>query len=307
MTRATRRRFLTISACAALVGAAAWRGQQPERLVWEGTALGADIRMVLEGPEVITRPALARARLEIDAFERRFSLFRADSDLARLNRTGALPDLDPHWRAVLAMSDRVHAATGGRFDPTIQPLWQALATGGDVARAHACVGWHRIALPSATRRGITLGQGQALSFNGIAQGAATDSVRDVLKAAGLTRVLVDIGETATIGGPWTLGAADPEHGIFAQVQLADLAMAISSPGAMQLGDTAQHILDPVGARAPHWSSVAVIARAAALADGVSTAACLMEADELRTLIASMDGITEIHAIDARGRTLRLRA
>ena len=285
MSGLSRRRFLTISACVALAGSA--RSQTPpERLVWRGTALGADVSITLDGPAELTRPAMARARLEIAGFEARFSLYRADSDLSHLNRAGHLPDLDPRWLSVLSLSDDLHRATGGRFDPTIQPLWLAHAQGGDIDAARARVGWDRVRVPSATRRGI-------------AQGAATDAVRDVLHAAGMRRVLVDIGELAALGGPWRTGAADPDHGLFARVSLNGNALAVSSPGSLPLGDVT-HILDPVGGRAPLWSSVAVVAAHAALADGLSTAACLMRRDELEEAIHALPGVQAVHLLDHGG-------
>ncbi|WP_071796393.1 FAD:protein FMN transferase [Natronohydrobacter thiooxidans] len=301
MSALTRRRFLTITACMALAGSSRPDAPAP-RVTWRGAALGADVSITLDGPDHLTRPLLARARLEIEAHEARFSLFRADSDLVRLNRQGHLPDLDPRWRDLLALSDRLHRETGGVFDPSIQPLWLAHATGGDLAAARALVGWTRVTLPSATRRGLRLARGQALSFNGIAQGAATDAVRRLLRAGGLTRVMVDIGETATLGGPWRLGLADPAQGIFATVDLSDGALAISSPAALSLGRGADHILHPAGQGQAKWSSVAVIAEDAALADGLSTAACFMSSDALRACAQRLGGISRIVLLDRNGRS-----
>lgn len=299
MSGPSRRRFLTISA-AAVASMAAPAAHATPRLTWRGVALGADVSITLDGPEHVTRPALARARLEIDAYEARFSLFRDGSDIARLNRLGSLMDVDGVWRHVLAMSDRLNRVTDGIFDPTIQPLWQAHATGADTSEARARVGWDRVRLPDETRRGLTLDAGQRLSFNGIAQGAATDAVRDVLAAAGLSRVLVDIGETACIGGPFAIGTADPVHGLFDRVSLTDTAVAVSSPSALRLDDRAYHILDPRGRRMPLWSSVAVHADNAALADGLSTAACLMDEHALRHAVDQLDGVWAVTVIAAKG-------
>ena len=304
MTGLSRRRFLSIAACAAAVGAVPLAGAQA-RVTWRGVALGADVSITLDGPEPVTRPALARARLEIEAFESRFSLYRDESDLSRLNRQGSLPDLDPEWRDILSLCDRLYRVTGGLFDPTIQPLWQAHASGADIAAARALVGWDRVRLPDGSRRGVTLGTGQALSFNGIAQGAATDAVRRVLHDAGLSQVLVDIGETAALGGPFAIGAADPVHGVFARLDLTDTALAVSSPSALRLSDAAQHILDPSGRRHAGWSSVAVLAETAALADGLSTAACLMSEDELRSAAADLGSVRKLVLVDHSGSVRNL--
>lgn len=300
MTRLSRRRFLTISACVALAGSAN-NAQQP-RLSWQGVAFGADVSILLDGPDEVTRPALARARLEIEAYEARFSLFRADSDLVALNAAGQLRDLDARWRDMLALSDRLHKATGGLFDPTIQSLWQAHALGQDLQDAADRTGWDRVRLPDAQRRGVVLGDGQALSFNGVAQGAATDAVRAVLWRAGLTRVLVDIGETGALGGPWRIGMGDPAHGIVASLGLSDSALAVSSPAALKMQGGVHHILDPRGERRPKWSSVGVVANSAALADGLSTAACLMSRADLLDCAAGLGGITQVILVDHAGKT-----
>jgi len=296
----TRRRFLAVSACAAL-GASARSQDAPQRVTWQGVAFGADIRITLDGPEQITRPALARARLEIEAYEARFSLFRADSQLVQLNAQGGLPDLDRRWHDIVQVSDRLHEATEGLFDPTIQSLWLAHAYGLDLQAARSATGWQNVQLPGPGRRGLRLASGQALTFNGIAQGAATDAVRQVLRKAGLTHVLVDIGETATIGGPWHLGFSDPLAGLRASVRLTDAAFAVSSPGALQISASASHILDPSEQRLPKWASVGVVATDAALADGFSTAACLMTEAALRSAARRLDGVTRLLLADAQGR------
>ncbi len=307
MTRSlSRRRFLTIAACAGLAGSSSGYAAT-ERLTWQGIALGADVSITLVGPESITRPALARARLEIEAYEQRFSLFRPDSELVRLNADGMLRDLDPRWQSLLAACDRLHKITGGVFDPTIQPLWQAHARGTDIAEARARVGWERIALPGPGLRGIRLDKGQALSFNGIAQGAATDAVRDVLRMAGMTQVLIDIGESHCIGGPWYVALADPEAGQFAQVTLEDRAVAVSSPGALRISEGTTHILHPHAAAPPIWSSTAVIARDAALADGLSTAACFLTPEDLRASIAALPEVETVMVLDPQGKTRSLFA
>jgi len=300
MSALSRRRFLSIAACAALASSAGHAPPQP-RLNWRGIALGADVNITLDGPEEITRPALARARLEIEAYETRFSLFRDGSDLVRLNRQGYLPDLDSRWHDMLHLSDALYHATGGVFDPTIQPLWHAYANGSNPDAARALVDWKRVELPTQARRGLRLGAGQALSFNGIAQGAATDAVRDILHAAGMKRVMVDVGETATLGGPWRLGVSDPEAGHIATVKLQDTALAVSSPAALMLDTNAHHILHPHGNFQPKWSSVAVVARRAAIADGFSTAGCFMKQAELQACARRLDGIQQVLVSQLHGK------
>lgn len=287
----TRRRFLAIAAAAAALPATA-RGATP---VWTGIALGAEATITLDGPTDRTGPALRDAVAAVRQVERRFSLYDPASDLVRLNTAGRLDRPAPDWATVLGIADRVHRATGGRFDPTVQPLWRALAEGRDTAAAIAAIGWDRV------RHGpeeIALDAGQALTLNGIAQGYATDKVRAVLRRHGFARSLVNIGEFAGDGGPWRLGVADPAQGIVLDRNLTDGAMATSSPGAMALGPHG-HILSPAG-HAPVWSTVTVEADSATLADAASTALCMADRAAMVRIKRALPGLRRINAIDAQG-------
>ena len=211
----TRRRFLSISAAAvARPRAAAAR----ETARWAGVALGARAGMTLAG---ITphdaRPVFARLEAEIARLERIFSLYRDDSALVRLNRAGRLPAPPPELLEVLTLSDALHAASDGAFDPSVQPLWRALATGGDAAAARAATGWHDVRFDEGGVR--LLRSGMALTLNGIAQGYVTDRIAALLRSQGLRDVLVDIGEVAALGRgadgrAWRAGIATPAGGSF---------------------------------------------------------------------------------------------
>lgn len=290
----TRRRFLCISAAALCAGASP---VAPAR--WRGIALGAEAEITLHGPgaEAALTDAIARVR----GIERAFSLYDPGSELSRLNASGWLAP-SPAFRALLQQADAVHRATGGAFDPSVQPLWQALARGTDVETARALTGWERVTIAQE----ITLAPGQALTFNGIAQGFATDVVTDLLASSGFGRALVNIGEHRALGGPWRLGLSDPAAGYLGTRTLADGAIATSSPAALRLG-TGGHILDPRGSRAPLWSTTSVEAESAALADALSTACCLLEPDEIRRAMAALPGIRRVTLVDGEGRLRTLTA
>jgi len=272
----TRRRFLSISAAAvARPRAAAAR----ETARWAGVALGARAGMTLAG---ITphdaRPVFARLEAEIARLERIFSLYRDDSALMRLNRAGRLPAPPPELLEVLTLADALHAASDGAFDPSVQPLWRALATGGDAAAARAATGWHDVRFDEGGVR--LLRSGMALTLNGIAQGYVTDRIAALLRSQGLRDVLVDIGEVAALGRgadgrAWRAGIATPGGRIVHRVALGDRALATSAPQGTQLAAGQGHILDPRG-NGPRHALVSVSAPRAAVADGLSTALCLVD-------------------------------
>lgn len=285
----TRRRFLTISAAALALPSAAVAGDTAR---WAGYALGARASMTLAGISPIhARPVFARLEAEIARLERVFSLYRDDSALMRLNRTGGLQAPPPELLEVLTLADALHAASGGAFDPSVQPLWQALATGGDAEAARAAVGWDGVRFDAGGVR--LLRPGMALTLNGIAQGYITDRIAALLRAQGLRDVLVDIGEVVALGRKpdgtsWQAGIATPARDIIHLVTLRDRALATSAPMGTVLGDGQGHILDPRG-HGPRNTLVSVSAPRAALADGLSTALCLLGRDAVEKAISRFDG------------------
>ena len=289
-----RRRFLHILAATALGPTLA--AARDRRI-----ALGAEAELTLYGPPGVTARARARAWAELDRIEGIFSLYRPDSSLSRLNALGRLDAPPPELLDVLALSNRLHAVTDGRFDPTVQPLWLALANGTDPGPARRLIGWDDVTVTDAA---ITLRPGQALTLNGIAQGFATDRVTQVLAEEGLTHALVNVGEHRALSGLFRLGVEDPAFGRLGQITLNGTAAATSSPRAMLLPDGSGHILDPQGGP-PAWSTVTVTAPTAALADGLATALCLAEADVARRILTDFGPGLRATAITTTGDLLTL--
>ena len=284
-----RRRFLALSAAFAGTPVLA----RPRVATWRGVALGADASIRIEGgpdPEGAVRWALERVRRA----EALFSLYDPASALCRLNAAGRLDRPPAELLSLLTLCDDLHAASGGAFDPTVQPLWKALVEGGDADAARERIGWDRVRLD---RDGIALGAGQSLTLNGIAQGWVTDSVSDALAAEGYGRALVEIGELRGLGGPWRVGIGD--GGEIGTLTLSDAAVATTMPFAdSPLPAGCPHVLSPLGAT-PRWSAVTVEADRAALADGWSTALALMPDP------ARIPGIRRVWLTDESGRTRSL--
>ena len=283
----TRRRFLTISA--AMAAGPAWA--TPQR--WEGRAFGADVSLTIRGPRDDAMAAIEATRRIIARVEGLFSLYDPASALSELNRVGRLREPDPDFLALMQAADLGYRLTSGLFDPTVQPLWRALADGSDTAAATAAMGWDRVRFDAGA---IRLDRGQALTFNGIAQGFATDLVTAQFQRLGLTETLVNIGEYRALGGSWRLAISDPVHGELGTRRITQGAIATSSPAAMSLGAQA-HILHP--RHRARWSTVSVEADTATLADCLSTALCLAPLDQIAALRAA-DGIGQITLVDFNG-------
>lgn len=283
-----RRRFLALSAACLMT---------PQALhatgTWRGIALGADAEIQLSGPTAKIDAAMAAIPALLSEIEDEFSLYRATSALSQLNETGRLRP-SPRFATLCQICDQLHRQTRGAFDPTVQPLWRALATGGDLVTARQAIGWNKVTLGTEIR----LSPGQALTFNGIAQGFASDLLRSYLKGLGFTVGLVNLGEYAAIGGPHPVGISDPSAGVLAQLKLHDTALAVSSPAATLIAGQ-PHILHPKGLPVL-WSTVAVECESAALADGLSTALVFSTQSEILEIRRTIAGAGRIYVIDTQG-------
>lgn len=288
MTTINRRRFLAISASAACLAGPA---QASTLRQWSGTGLGARMTITLDHPqgESIARKAF----VEVDRLENIFSLYRPHSALARLNADGLLKDPPFELLECLSLCAAAFRATGGFFDPTVQPLWKLYAQTwsqnrkpeeGEIASALEKVGWDKVDV-SATA--VRLAPGSSLTLNGIAQGYVADRIAALLKRNGLTDILIDTGEHAAIGGNWPV-MIDAGR-MVGPIDLRDQALASSAPLGTVFDAQGQvgHILDPRTGlpAAAAWRVVSVTSSSAAIADAWSTAAALMNETEMLALFA----------------------
>ncbi len=314
----TRRRVLTLLGAAAglpLVAGRAARGTLPV-FEWRGQALGAEARLLLAHPdEAEARRAAGRCVAEVARLERIFSLFDPASELSRLNRDGRLAAPSHDLRILLADSQRFGELSEGAFDVTVQPLWRLYADhfarpGHDpagpserrIAAASRLVDYRKIDL--APGRIALAAPGMGITLNGIAQGYITDRAADLLRDSGFDSVLVQLGETRALGGPWRVGLADPRGGseTTADLDLVNQAVAVSSGAAARFDPAGRHhhLFDPAtGASALRTLAVTVIAGRATAADALSTALAvappeageklLREAGAVRALVVLPDG------------------
>lgn len=315
-----RRRFLTvIAACTAAVplAASATRATAAQAVTWRGTALGALASMTLIGPDRAQARALVQRCVgEIERVESVFSLYRADSALSRLNAAGELRDPPPELLELLSQAIGLARASGGAFDPTVQPLYRLYAD-HFARRGASSAGPSPAAVSGALRKvghaGVELRPdrirlrrpGMAITLNGIAQGYATDRVADLLRSAGLRDILIDLGEARAHGrradgGRWQAEVADPRDPQRALLELplgdeagTSTALATSAGSGTVFGDDPRihHLFDPAtGRSANRYLSVSVAAPRAALADGLSTTLSVMPPQRAAALLAAYPSV-----------------
>ncbi len=279
---------------------------------WHGVALGAFASITLAHPNKRAAEKLfQQAESEIARLEAVFSLHVETSEVRRLNDTGRLDDASDDLRAVLTAANDVSERSRGAFDISVQPVWDLYARHfsdhpkaqngpSDVAlrAALAKVDYRAI---SVDRRAVRFGApGMAITMNGIAQGYITDRVSDLMRAAGIDHVLLDLGEHRAVGAhpehrPWRIGLADPDRpDHYGQtVDLEDQAVATSGGYGTRFSvDGAHHhLFDPTtGHSANAFRSVSVIAPTATLADALSTALFVQPAGDADDLVGSYDDV-----------------
>jgi thiamine biosynthesis lipoprotein len=305
----TRRRMIAIAASAAgsafLASSRLAQASPPVR--WQGSALGAQVSIEIHHPDKVEAERLVeRCLLDVRRLEQQFSLYQADSAISILNRTGILVAPDSDMVALLKASQYFSEITDGRFDPTVQPLWQLHADhfssrkrNGDgpsqqqLDEALAKVG-HAGLRVSPDRIALSR-HGAAITLNGIAQGFATDRVVDLLRQAGLSTTLVDMGEIRAIGArpegtPWRVGLRDPDRPtlLTETVDLIDRAIATSAGVGFRFDPAGRftHLFDPATGRSPQrYRTVSVLAPTATEADAFSTAFSLMSLSDIADIVA----------------------
>ena len=286
MPHTDRRRFLAVSAAAAALPGTARAA--PPLVVWRGQALGAMASIRLAHPDRMAAERLiGDCVAEIARLEAIFSLYRADSAVCRLNTEGALDAPPLELVELLSHCAAFSERTGGVFDVTVQPLFRRYAehfaapdadpAGPPIEDALVLVGWRGVEI--GPERVAFARRGMAITLNGVAQGYITDRVAELLRAGGMTDVLVDLGELRALGRhpegrPWRAGLPGRAETFDLVDGVGAAALAVSSGAGSPFEPTGRfnHLLDPATGRcATPERLVAVLARDATTADAVTTA------------------------------------
>jgi thiamine biosynthesis lipoprotein len=256
--------------------------------------------------------ALDAAVAEIRAIEASMSLFRADSELQRLNRDGVLHRPSAHLLTVLREAQTIARRSAGAFDPTVQPLWASferarqagrLPSPQEHAAARSLVDWQAVEITDDRVR--LRRPGMALTLNGIAQGHAADAAAAALRAHGIRHGLLDTGEFAMLGRnerdqPWTLGIEDPHdaHRIVAALRSDGRCIATSAAHRCAFSPDLQHhhIFDPATGESPTaLRSVTVAATSGMRADALTKVMYVAGAKRIASLAQAWQvGVLWVH-------------
>ena len=138
----------------------------------------------------------------VAAFEAKYSRFRPDSLVSRINAAAGREPIaiDAEMEGLLKLCDTLHFMTQGVLDPTALPLirlwnYQAerprIPAPEEIAAARALVGWKKV---QRTPGQVFLPEpGMALDFGGFGKEYAVDLVAQIAVDHGITSALVDFG------------------------------------------------------------------------------------------------------------------
>lgn len=242
--------------------------------------------------ELALQAAFDRAEAEVRRLEARYSRYRDDSELSRINRgAGGVPvAVDDETAALLDFAAVAWQQSDGAFDVTsgvLREAWNfksgAVPSPDRIAALVGRIGWGRV---DWTRPMLRLPAGMELDFGGFVKEYAADCACRVLRDAGVAHGLVDLGGDLAIAGahpdgtPWSVGIRHPRNPDMpiAAIELGGGAIATSGDYERFFesgGRRYCHILDarsgwPVNGQA----SVSVVASHCLVAGAAATIAML---------------------------------
>ena len=239
-----------------------------------------------------------RIMAEVERLEARYSRYRPDSLLSRINRiaaAGGQLEVDEETVGLLNYVETCYRESGGLFDITsgvLRQVWRfhegRLPDAAGIEAVLGRVGWHRLrwrppvlAFPEP---------GLELDFGGAVKEYAVDRVAALCWEAELRHGLINLGGDIKIigphpdGSPWAIGIQHPRQpGRFIEtLQLQQGALASSGDYERCIevdGVRYGHVLNPkTGWPVRYLAAVSVVADLCVVAGSASTIAMLKEAE-----------------------------
>jgi thiamine biosynthesis lipoprotein len=196
------------------------------RLTFQAMATTCEVQYAAPGGDEQAAAFERAAVAWVEAFEAKYSRFRPDSLVGRINAAAGRDwvEIDREMETIFELCDSLYFMSQGVLDPTALPLlrlwdWKtapaAIPGDREIAAARERVGWRkvertpgRVRLPAA---------GMALDFGGFGKEYAVDMVARLALEQGIGDVLVDFGhDLMALGRPpgrpaWHIGLEDPFH------------------------------------------------------------------------------------------------
>ena len=261
-------------------------------------AMGVSVAICTDADET----ARIAARHTIDDLEGKWSRFIESSEISVVNGAPGPVVVSTATAEVVELSLTGWLKTGGWYDPTIglhlrhagydRPLvegWSARCTDAlpNPPDAHSVLADVESGL-------VYVPEGLAIDLGGVGKGRAADLVAADLRKAGARIAAVSVGGDVRVAGdkPCVVPLEyplDTKSGPPAELWLRDAGVAVSGPIWRGTGDGRHHLIDPfTGLPAAEPRIAIVVARSAAIAEMLATAAAIAPVQVALEFLASID-------------------
>jgi thiamine biosynthesis lipoprotein len=200
----------------------------------------------------------------VEAFEAKYSRFRPDSLVSRINAAAGRDwvEVDAEMEGLMKLCDTLHFMTQGILDPTALPLirlWNyktdtpRVPSANEIEAARRLVGWKKVQrMPGKVFLPET---GMGLDFGGFGKEYAVDITAQIAADHGILNALVDFGhDLRAVGAPpgrpaWHIGLEDPKNPGASSGSMAIVGKGVASSGDYIRGFVIEgkrygHIIDP---------------------------------------------------------------
>jgi thiamine biosynthesis lipoprotein len=291
----------------------------------EFRAMNTDIVLAAEGGQGDPATRFERVRNFIFAQEQRLTRFSEYSELMKLNAgAGSWFEASETLFEIVSESIRMHAETGGLFNPAILPalmqagydrsfdqLADASHAGSSPAEAAVVPGLEEIDLDYAARR-IRLPVGMQIDLGGIAKGWIAERAAWLLAAHADACAVSAGGDMYVIGHPgdeafWRVIVEDPRDSdrplavLRVEPETAIATSSVTRRTWVSNGVTRHHLIDPRTAEPAksNWLSVTVVAERMTRAEALAKAFLVSDGQAFRELIRRVP-VPVFIAIDEQG-------
>ncbi len=260
--------------------------------------------------------ALDAVYVRLHEIEQRMTINQPDSEISQVNQQAGNQPVRVSSDTFEVLQAALHFAelSGGKFDPTIQPLVTLWSIGSPLARvpsdqeiasALVLVDYRLVEMDAASKSVFLPQAGMGLDLGGIAKGYAADQAVAIMREHGIKDGLISLGGNLyTLGQnpsgdrPWRIGVQDPEdtrNTYVAVLEPRDETLVTSGAYERFLiadGTVYHHIIDPdtgYPAETDVLSST-IVTTSSIDADALSTSVFILGRERGMELVESLPGV-----------------
>lgn len=228
--------------------------------IFKAMATPCEVRLETDD-EALARRVFEAVETETRRIEKKYSRYRHDSIISRINAAAGMPiPVDAETAMLLDFSAQCYALSDHLFDITsgvLRRVWKfdgsdRLPSKADVSAVLAFVGWKKVVWEQSA---ITLRPGMEIDFGGVAKEYAVDRALAMATQITNTPALINFGGDLRVSGPrqdgsrWKVAieSVDKSGGMEGLVEIAQGALTTSGDARRFLlknGVRYGHILNP---------------------------------------------------------------